>query len=261
MRYLRSVLDANEPACHAWTAGEALGLFIGQLSRANESYGTVKLYLDYIERFHIDPLNPEASLERIQRSELRSGLDRATRMQGPLKSKTPCPLADLPLPLRERDDDTDIDRDYQALWYLVVATGSRPANLILGAGEVTVGDAHVRVKWLHRKRRRGAHAHVGYAFEWSDKPSPRVCRRLEQLPDRSWLFADSTNISSALGSWIKSRLKKAGCKRLFTPKAARDRLSSILLQKYEEGEISKEKYECLMDHEVETAQQHYAHEI
>jgi hypothetical protein len=261
LRYLVEFRQANLPEATSWSRARTLELFLAQMSRSHESFATTEGYATIIEKFQLDGAAPESGEERIRRFQLTNGLERAARMQGPLKVKEPTPLASLASLLTEQEPVDSKERDYQAFWFLMIATGARPDNLLKGGSEIEISNDVVRLRWTHRKERRGAHAYLRYPLTWSLPAPSWIPRRIAALGNEDWYFRNSNNIAGAVNAWLRSHFERNSARIRFTCKATRDRLSQLLLRLYESGEITKEKFEDLMDHQVTTAMRHYCHEI
>lgn len=233
----------------------AFDYFVGRLSRGLLP-STLKTYCEALRSYDIFPGRLEAARERIRRVRLINGIQRRDAEREIADRRSPPGLADLRRIVEEScPGDEERDMEYRTLFYVQIATGGRPENL-LQIHDLQLEAGTLLVKWGRRKIRAGGRARLGYPHSWSFAPPEEVAARIKRFPAEPWIFK-SRNIASAMGNWLKRRCERLGIQGHITATVGRPLMSAILYRLYEDGVMSREKFNDLMDHEPEMSRLRY----
>ena len=155
-----------------------------------------------------------------------------------------------------RPGDSATDEQYRLLWFLVLATGCRPANLRDAMG-IRCDPVGVSIQWGPRKGgRTGFRKVTVYLTAWSYPRPPDLGASGTDLACLMDGIFKSSNIASALNAWLKRRSGRSD----ITSSMARDRMAAVLVTEKKEGRIDTAEYEWLMDHTWQVGVQYYARE-
>lgn len=134
------------------------------------------------------------------------------------------------------------------LWYLLVVTGQRPANLLKATFEIL--PTGLLLFYKGRKadkgtRRRG----LLYKFAWSLQPSTTLKLYMRDGVPK---IGTATNCATCINSWLKGK----GFGHL-TSTSLRLRLDNVCRELLRVNRITEREYEDLMDHTMAVSDKHY----
>lgn len=232
--------------------------FIGRLSR-NLQPNTVRTYVETMNSYGIYPGKMDVARERIRRARFLSGIKRRDEERG-IPDRTATGELSILRRLVEEviEGDGARELEYRSFFYVQVATGGRPEN-ILHVLEFEAKRDELMIKWGRRKVRPPNRSYTAYYYDWSFAPPEDVMTRINDLKKKKWLFSEARQMASSLCSWLDKRCRalSLGQGIKVTSTAGRARLSTLLYALYESGAMTAEKYSDLMDHEPSMSRQRY----
>lgn len=247
MNYLEEFMAANNFPDDT-TEGDILRLFFAQWLNSGRAASTASVMMTAFKKFHVNPRRVGEARVRVERFRLTNGLDRLAREAGRtfqrrLISGLPAVQATPPADLREQER--------QAFWALVCVTGGRPDN-VLRIRDVSILADGIQVSWGLRKVQ--SNATCLYPFAWSSRPPSWILTRWSRLRGVPWPFPEPRGIAAAVNGWLR-QWSLTGV----TSSSPRETLDRTLQNLVEAGDMSREVYERVMDHSLETALDHYGH--
>lgn len=243
---LQSFMDANKFP-EGTDATRILGLFVAQWLNSGRAASSAKGILEDFKRFGVDPWRLDLARARVRRFRLTSGIERMAAGQGrSFKRRLICGMP----AVEEIEPASEAEREKQAFWCLVCATGGRPDN-VLRIRRVSAGQGYVEIYWGPRKERPNIICR--YRYEWTDTPPAWVIARWDRLGEEPWPFPNPRTIAAAVNGW----LKRWDLPNL-TSTSARESLDRVLRGLTLRGTMNAKDFECLMDHTLDTSLAHYA---
>lgn len=236
---------------------------------------TAEKDLQFGRVFGFRPDNEDAARLRIRRAQYANAVKRLSAGEEFSREKTYPPVAALMSLLEPRPEDTDHEREMQAFWYLCVATGNRPHN-ILEAISCRVEADLLRVRWGRRKVAPIRRQPSDYPFHWSGPPPLHVRTTLLAVARRrrsskravkcGWSLhphkkdrelATEFNVASSICAWLKRRAENGS--EFWTSTTGRDVLTSLVLPLVgtDPHVPTAETYFILFDHHEHTARANY----
>ena len=198
-----------------------------------------------------DPSTEEAALDRCR----TAGVAKTIQGLAKTRFKANLPLHSLLRPLvptavRARD------RRYQCLWWALLSTGARPAHVKGSKINILNGSAF-RVLWGSRKKRSKPMSRpLDYAMPCG--VDTVVSDELQRCVD----IGTKKNIASCINSWLQKWMAKhhRGAPRL-TSTLPRVHVDNLLRARVQAGTLSVHDFEVMMDHTMQTSDEHYCSDI
>ena len=228
--------------------GRAKIRFLSHISARGLAPSTVASIGHILRSFGVGLENRTEVRQRLEETEFYGGLERLSTDGTFTRTKARVDLKELLRPIA----NPGLGDEHRAFWAMCVITGNRPANILKIAG-MRVEEDGLAVRWGNRKGGRyGGRGHLKYLYEWTFTPSSAILETLKTKKEGGWLFDSSSNIASAVNSWLnKTKVE-------YTSTAGRDFLSRRLLPLVDQGKMPGSLYEDLLDHQLGTARRHYA---
>jgi hypothetical protein len=162
--------------------------------------------------------------------------------------KMPRPLDVLLAPLEYADER------YVVWWYLLVATGARPANLWDARIRFQDGGIEVHFDGGTKSEEKRMRRPRFYDYAWSLSVPP-VVRRIMEGAEKLPRVGKRGTIASLLNSWLKRN--RTGDTVKLTSCVPRARMDHVLRMLVSSGHMAEKEYEWVMDHTIETSNQSY----
>jgi len=230
----------------------AMSLLYGyahQMLKAGLKASTVRGRVEEVSNAGI-PITEEAferQIRKYQLAALKKSLLSKQNAVG-VKHKIPWSLSVQKVPLDYPDPN------YVVWWYVLLATGMRPANL--WHAEVCLTPDGVKVDCLqgtksNPKRTRRPRL---YKFLWSQEPDAAIKSFMTEhkmLPR----IGEKSNIAALINSWLRRHTTDQSL--ALTSCCPRARMDQILRKLVSEGQMESAEYEWLMDHTVKTSNESY----
>lgn len=254
LRYLEEFMIDQPPER---SAQDTFELFIGRLN-PKLAASTMRTYMDIMSTYGIYPGRTDSARESIRRARFRNGIKRQDQEQEVVGRSETGDWSAMTLIIRTAlAGDAPRDLEYRTLFYLSVATGGRLEN-VMQAHAFDIRSNAVAVKWGRRKVGSPGGGMAVYLHEWSVPPPPDVQNRIATFSqEERWLFQKSSNIASAMNSWLEKRCGRLKIGERFTSTAGRARMSKRLFGMYSKGEIPREVFSELMNHEPKMSIERY----
>jgi hypothetical protein len=236
-------------------AEEVFELFVARLSRGLAA-STLLTYTTIMRTYGVRPFDKDAVERRIRARELQLGIRHMAQSAKSEKKnhRRGVTWAHLEALVGPRATDAIRDKEWRAFVWLLMVTGNRPRH-VLGAKVQKVYPSSVLLRWGPRKVRGPSLSVLRYEYLWSSQPPEDVLRRWAGLGKKPWLFTSSSNIAAACNVWMTKR--GTGHPPILRSSTARGLLSATLYDEYEDGRMTAERFEDLMDHEPKTSRLHY----
>ncbi len=223
-------------------------------------------YLTIMLTHQILPGKIQEAEAKIYHLAFRKGLNHLGAHDARTRTRAyPTPAAMLSIIKDPPKEGPNYDRELalHAFWYLLVATGGRPANLRVGVPRVDY-DA-VAVKWVWRKgKRHDIASDTVYPHAWTGPPPRHVRRALltvraewDRLGPRAWWHSSVQNMAQFVNNWLEKQEGTHTSGNKWTSTTPRNVLSTILMTRTEAGKMSNHAFAWAMDHTLETAQRNY----
>lgn len=225
----------------------------------NEAQGmklsTVCSHRAIMDKYVVDPKNVEPALERVESYYSKQAFSRENASVGVTNKKTLYAIGIFELILTSPVAAVayrQYQKDYTCFFFYNSLFGARPKHT--AEAEIALTPTGAKVKWGPRKHMVDPPtAHLLYPYVWFMSPSDEIVNTFKHR----WkdIIGRTKNMASSVDNWLKNVTKSdpklVGVK--MTSCCARVRLSCLLLKKYEDGDLSSQRFRCLLDHTVESA--------
>ena len=257
------------------TRGEALEWFAGYLFELGYSGGTILGRITFLrDRFPelIDDKKTwfDTARSRMQESQLLRGLKRRRGEEAVQNVKPLYHISTLEMvlnsevPTRDgkgRKMDSAKMLRWRAFFFILIATGCRPKH-VLGIRALILTSRKLLVRWGPRKILVIPPTdYLEYLLEWSCKPPEDVAGFLQTVGVPT--ISTETNVATACNAWLTSlgtgltRKEKMNGKSGLSSCCPRVNLSTTLGQQVLNGKLSKELFNILLDHNIESSMTYY----
>jgi len=209
---------------------------------------------DTLQRYGVRADDIEGAIDRIKVHYMKAFLKKWASTYE--LRKVPTISVDLLAKYVTVEGESDLDLQYRALLYGLFATGGRVPCLVHAKKVAwSTNRTHLIVKWSRRKKDRSETTY-SYPTAWSF-PAPADVANYLASEKRFWPAGWTLGTSSVNSHMRAKRLaKKLG--RAVTSRAGRVRMVHHLLERVQNGELTKEEYKIALDHTVETGLKSYA---
>lgn len=255
IEYMETYMRHQDPRLSPADMYEA---FVGRLSHGLMP-STLSTYVKTMKSYGIYPGQLDLARARVRRTQLLNGIKRMEE-EAPLAGDRGEESLEVlrEIIVRRFERDTAQDLEYRAIFFVLVATGARPENLMVAQScSVDQKRQGVVIQWGRRKVRPPSRASLLYPFSWSTEPPADVVERIAALPTRPWGLAGSSNPASAICAWLRKRLAALGMTCRVTSTTPRGRLSRVVYEEFEAGRMSAERFGDLLDHEPSMSRTRY----
>ena len=236
---------------------QMMRLYSAQQLRTGTMASSVQSRIESLGRISAHPEHEEQTLDSFRAAMLKATLAKLVAKERGA-GKPLVLLADLVRPLVPTATKVR-HRRYQALWWSLLVTGSRPCH-IKHAG-ISTHPTVMRVKWGSRKARSKAlQRPLDYQLAWSCDVDPVIrsevlnCKAIGTISK-----SGKSNVAACINSWLLKWMRKhhPECRQKLTSTLPRVYLDNILRAQLENGFLSEHNYVMLMDHTVRTSDEHY----
>ena len=142
------------------------------------------------------------------------------------------------------------DKMFQCVWYLLVVSGQRVANLV--GAKFTLEPEGVRIVFAEGRKTdtEAWRAGILFPYQWTEKPPTSLLAHMQGTFDCPPI-GKHKNIASNLNSWLKKKTFD------FTTGVPRVHLDNVLRRLHRLGLIGTEEFVRVMDHTLETSDKYY----
>jgi integrase len=206
---------------------------------------------------HLTRVNFNHSLSVHRACQLMAELRREKAISGGPKRK---PLVSMPLLRTFLTEIPNSERDlsYQMIWFVLIATGTRPADA--RRLKYRISDDAIEVQFNGRKNESASSARFWvFPFIYSSFPPNHVARALrlhQQLPQ----LGSAMSYAACINKWLKAFCTKNSLPEIplsITSCCPRVRMDNFLRHMLDQGSITTKVYEAMMGHSVEVSDQAY----
>lgn len=238
----------------AWISDTATSVrFFGkQMEKQGLDPGTITTTLGHLASYRVSSSDPYACLPGLKLFAFKKGLTRKKARAGnagkkPLLSLEAFAILWSPTEVQEVNER---DLMYMTFWWLLVATGARPCNVLTGKCLCT----KTSLKFWYCGLKNDQHASAAareYLYSWSTEPPLRVKHFLAKkgVPK----LGTEKNIAANLNSWAQKRLPDVK----ISSTMPRVRLDNILSALVRENKMKESEFMWLMNHGMETSDRFY----
>jgi len=228
---------------------EAYRKFGKQMSQSGLDPASITTTLGYLSQYRVQSSNPGAAIAAIKLFSFKKGLERKKARKGNSGKKPLLTIADFQHLWSKTSDARSVA--YSSFWWLLVATGARPCNILTGHCALT----KTSIKFWYCGQKIEQHASAAareYLYEWSVKPPSAI---------RDYIVANGVpklgregNIAANLNSWAKTNFPK---EEKIVSTQPRVRLDNLLSEQVRQGQMTESEFTWLMGHSITTSDKFY----